>query len=60
QEQAILAEHNLLKGQLQSATPGDRKQVRTQVQQEAKSWAQQNGVNVRWLWLQWHHHKVKN
>jgi metal-dependent amidase/aminoacylase/carboxypeptidase family protein len=59
QEQAVLAEHNLLKAQLQAATPGTRKQVNQEVQNEAKSWAQQHGINIRWLLPRWHHHKAK-
>jgi hypothetical protein len=49
QEQALLTEHNSLQAQLQAADAADRKQLRTQVRQEAKTWAQQNNLNVRWL-----------
>ena len=59
QEQLVLTEHNTLKAQLQGADTADRAQVRTQVRQEANTWAQQNNIAVRWLGggMRFHHRK---
>lgn len=60
QEQAIVAEHKTLVAELQAANSSDRKQVRTKVRTEAKAWAQQHGVDAKWLLKVGHgHHNHK-
>lgn len=49
QEQAVLNEHNMLMAELKAAGTANRRQVMKQVRQEAKTWAQQNGVSASWL-----------
>ena len=49
QGQAILAEHTTLVAQLTGTTRAERKQERKIVRQEARTWAQQQHVPVRWL-----------
>jgi hypothetical protein len=49
QEQAILTEHNTLKHELTSTTKANRKAEWQTIKTQAKAWATQNNLNVRWL-----------
>ena len=49
QKQAILDEHNKLINEIKSASGSNRRQVLQQVRQEAKDWASQNNIDVKWL-----------
>jgi hypothetical protein len=52
QQQAILAENAKLKAELAGAgslSPADRRTLTQKVRQEAQTWAQQNGIAVKWL-----------
>ena len=52
QQQAILAEHNKLKSELQDAmskTGADRRTAMQQIRTEATAWSQQNNLPAHWL-----------
>jgi hypothetical protein len=49
QKQAILDEHNKLLSEIKASTGGNRRPDLQNVRQEAKDWASQNNIDVKWL-----------
>jgi len=49
QKQAVLTEHNKLVSEIKAAGSGDRKQALKNARQEAKTWASQNNIDVKWV-----------
>ena len=46
---ALISEHKSLASELTSARKDERKTIRKKVRDEARAWAQQHGIAVKWL-----------